>query len=257
MGPGKKEAIGIIPARFASTRFPGKPLALIAGKSLIRRVYENAMSCKALDRIVVATDDERIARHVSEFGGEVILTSSDCKTGTDRLAEVVRKDPHCQEYPIVVNVQGDEPCLSMEAIEKVVELLQGDPTAVSATTVSFLTSAEEAMSSSVVKCVKDMQDNALYFSRSLIPSSKELIFNPKTVYYRHLGLYAYRREFLLQYATLDRSPAEQAEDLEQLRILEHGYRMKVAVVKASGIDVNYPEDIQKVESYLWAQNICS
>ncbi|MFV0340839.1 MAG: 3-deoxy-manno-octulosonate cytidylyltransferase [Parachlamydiaceae bacterium] len=254
MSKRKENAIGIIPARFQSSRFPGKPLALISGISLIRRVYENAKKCVALDEVVVATDDERILKHVKGFGGHAVLTSTHCESGTDRLAEACAHHEICQGYPIVVNVQGDEPCLPLEAIEKVVEMLHRDPEAVCATTIAHLTSEIDAMNSSVVKVVKDIHDNALYFSRSLIPGNQSRHFNASVEYFRHMGLYGYRAEFLQTYGKLPATPLQLAESLEQLKVLENGYKMKVALVDRQSIDVNHPEDIQKVEKYIWEQN---
>jgi 3-deoxy-manno-octulosonate cytidylyltransferase (CMP-KDO synthetase) len=257
MSSQKREAIGIIPARFGSTRFPGKPLSLISGKSLIRHVYEKAKSCHSLDEVVVATDDVRILKHVEDFGGLAVMTSVDAPSGTDRLAEAVLHSPLCQGFQIVVNVQGDEPLMDPLAIAKVVELLQNDPEAVAATTISIMTALEDAHNPSVVKCVKDQKDNALYFSRTLIPANRTGMVDPKVTYYRHMGLYGYRTAFLLEYGTLPATPLQLAEDLEQLKVLENGYRMKVAVIKSTSIEVNHPEDIQKVESFLWEQNTSS
>lgn len=257
MSSRKREAIGIIPARYGSTRFPGKPLSLISGKSLISRVYEQAKSCKALDEVVVATDDERILKHVQEFGGLAVMTSVHAPSGTDRLAEAVKQSPLCQGYEIVVNVQGDEPLMDPEAIAKVVEILRNDPEAVAATTISVLTVLEDAYDPSIVKCVKDKQNNALYFSRTLIPANRTGKVDPQVTYYRHMGLYGYRTPFLLTYGQLEATPLQKAEDLEQLKVLENGYRMKVAVVRNHSIEVNHPEDIQKVESFLWEQNTSS
>lgn len=254
MSKRKEKAIGIIPARYQSSRFPGKPLSLISGKSLVQRVYENAKRCAALDEVVVATDDERILKHVKEFGGHAVLTSSLCPSGTDRIAEACARHEICKGYQIVVNVQGDEPCLSPEAIAKVVEVLHHDETAVSATTIALLTSEVDAHNTSIVKVVKDLHDNALYFSRTLIPGNKSRHFDPSVTYYRHMGLYAYREEFLQTYGKLPQTALQLAEDLEQLKVLENGYKMKVALVDCQSIEVNHPEDIQKVEKYIWEQN---
>lgn len=257
MSSRKREAVGIIPARFGSTRFPGKPLSLISGKSLIRRVYEQAKACKALDEVVVATDDERIFKHVEEFGGIAVMTSVDAPSGTDRLAEAVEKSPLCQGFEIVVNVQGDEPLMDPAAIAKVVEILRDDPEAVAATTISILTVVDDAHDPSIVKCVKDKNNNALYFSRTLIPANRTGVMDPQVTYYRHMGLYGYRTPFLLTYGQLETTPLQKAEDLEQLKVLENGYRMKVAIVQNRSIEVNHPEDIQKVERFLWEQNTSS
>lgn len=250
-------ALGIIPARFGSSRFPGKPLALILGKSLIQHTYENATLCQDLEKVVVATDDQRIYDHVLKFGGEVVMTSKAHPTGTDRLQEVVTNYNQYSDYELIVNVQGDEPCVNPGAISALIELLRADETAAMATPVTRLVDAHEAQNSSVVKCVKDRDNNALYFSRALIPSGHSGEFNPQLNYYRHLGLYVYRRWFLLKYASLPNSPLQEAENLEQLKVLENGYRIKVAEVDGVTPDVNHPEDIKKVEQYLCKLNSSS
>lgn len=242
-------AIGVIPARFASTRFPGKPLALILGKSLIQRTYENAALCKDLADVVVATDDQRILDHVLGFGGKAVMTSVDCLTGTDRLQEVVENYPEYAKHEIIVNVQGDEPCLNPEVISLLVRKLQDDPTASCATPV-FKASGQEA--ASFVKCVKDVHDNALYFSRAFIPGNKSQGAFSDTLC--HMGIYAYRKGFLKTYAALAPTPLQLAECLEQLKILEYGYKIKVVVVDKPSLDVNHPEDIEKIERYLCKQN---
>ncbi len=249
--------LGIIPARFASTRFPGKPLIPILGKTLLQRTFENASLVKILDKIVIATDDVRIFDHVKEFGGFPVMTSISCPTGTDRLAEVLQKYPEFLQADAVVNIQGDEPCFDPQAIEEAVQLLLGDPLADMATIITPLENEEEALSSSVVKCVKDQKNNALYFSRSLIPSNKKHQFNPRGNYYRHLGLYVYRPSFLLHYQTLEPTPLQLEEDLEQLKVLEHGYRIKVAITDKAGIGVDTPEDLNKIEKWICKQNTFS
>lgn len=246
--------IGIIPARYGSTRFPGKPLVKIAGKTLIQRTYENAKSCKILDKIIIATDDKRIYDHVKEFQGQVIMTSVDCPTGTDRLAEVIRKDSSLSHAQIIVNIQGDEPTIDPKIIESVAITLNECKEAAVATAVVQINSEEEALNPSVVKCVLDLQGFALYFSRGLIPAGKNLKYDPGQVYFRHLGLYAYRRDFLLHYGSLSQTPLQLAEDLEQLRVLENGYRIKAAIVEGESRDVNTPEDIKKVEPFICKQN---
>lgn len=247
------DCIGIIPARYGSTRFPGKPLVQILGKTLLQRTYENALRCTCLNQVVVATDDERIYDHVKSFGGNVVMTSSDCETGTDRIAEVVRNYPHLKSK-IVINIQGDEPCVASETIEAVIAILQGDPEASMSTAAARLLTAEDASSTSIVKCTMDQRGNALYFSRTLIPANKNGTYCSKTNYYRHLGIYGYRSEFLLKYAHLPKTPLQCFEDLEQLKALEHGYRIKVAIVESSAIGVDLPEDIQKIETLLCTQN---
>lgn len=242
--------LGMIPARYQSSRFPGKILAPIDGKTLIQRTYENAQRFSSIQHLVIATDDQRIYDHVQGFGADVIMTCPSCPTGTDRLVEVLKKNRAYDDATIIVNIQGDEPCLDPAVIEKLVQLLQEDPTAVMSTAVIKLDNPEEAFSRSVVKCVFDSNYNALYFSRSLIPAGHANTMNPATTYYRHMGIYAFRREFLLQYSELPPSPLQQAEDLEQLKILEHGFRIKIGVVDHFSIGVDLPEDIKKVEKWL-------
>ena len=249
------KAIGIIPARYASTRFPGKPLALINGKSLIQRTYENAKLIKELSAVVIATDDERIFNHVKGFGAEVVMTSIDCPTGTDRIQEVLHKELQYSDVDFVVNIQGDEPCLDPIIIKKLLESLTNDQDAVAATPICKIQNLEDTENRSIVKCVKNQFNDALYFSRTLIPAGQKS-YSPNTEYFKHIGIYAYRRKFLDIYASLPPTPLQLAEDLEQLKILEWGYKIKVAVVEAStAIEVNHPEDIKKVEHYLCKQNL--
>lgn len=245
------KTVGIIPARYSSTRFPGKPLALILGTSLIQRTYDNAKKAKTLDELIVATDDSRIFEHVLSFGGQAVFTSPDCLTGSDRVAEAAKQYPEAQ---IIVNIQGDEPCIDPSTIDKAVLALQQDEEALVATAATPLTE-EEAQLSSVVKCVLDARGRALYFSRALIPAGKENSFRPEIPYLRHIGLYVFRREFLFQYAQLSPTPLMLAEDLEQLKILEHGYKVHVVTVTGFSPGVDLPEDIQKVEKIL-CQNMC-
>lgn len=246
--------IAFIPARWASTRFPGKPLALISGKTLIQRTYENARRCTYLQKVIVATDDQSIYDHVAGFGGDVVMTFDSCTTGTDRIVEAVKHSPELQQADIILNIQGDEPCIDPEVIKSVIRCLEKDEKAVMSTAVSKLHLKEEAMSSSVVKCVMDQEQNALYFSRSLIPGNRSGDFLPNEVYYKHIGIYGFRTAFLLQYAELKKTPLQLTEDLEQLKVLEHGYRIKAAVVEYESIGVDLPEDIKKIEKLLCKQN---
>lgn len=251
------KVLGIIPARYESSRFPGKPLAKILGKSLIQRTFENASKAKILDQVIVATDDVRIYNHVKEFGGRVVMTSSSCLTGTDRLAEVVRKEKEFSTFDIVVNIQGDEPTLDPEVIQAVVKILLEDPKADVSTAIIPIQSEQQAINPSVTKCVVDQKGYALYFSRGLIPAGKALKYNPKAVYFKHLGIYGYRRDFLLHYGELLPTPLQLEEDLEQLKVLENGFRIKTAIVNSECMDVNDPEDIKKVEQLLCKQNTSS
>lgn len=244
------KVIGIIPARFASTRFPGKPLVPILGKTLLQRTYENATRISGLDKLIVATDDERISAHVRQFGGEVVMTSESCLTGTDRLAEVLQIQPHLMKAAAVVNIQGDEPCIDPHSVHRAISLLLDDSLASMATLVTPLQTEEDALNPSIVKCVMDLKNNAMYFSRSLIPSSKKQLFNPLGNYYRHIGLYVYRPDFLIHYQSLSPTPLQLEEDLEQLKVLEHGYRIKAAVTSHAGVGVDTPEDLKKIEQFL-------
>lgn len=246
--------VGIIPARYGSTRFPGKILAPIAGTTLIERTYKNARLSPLLQHLVVATDDQRIFDHVQSFGGEAVMTSPSCATGTDRLVEAMKKDPRFDDVDLVVNIQGDEPCLDPQVTRQIIEILINDPSAVMSTAVVPLHCLKEALQSSIVKCVLDTQGNALYFSRALIPAGHHQTLQPGVPYYRHIGVYVFRRDFLLQYADLPQTPLQKAEDLEQLKILEHGFRIKAAIVNHFSIGVDIPEDIQKVEQWLCKQN---
>lgn len=245
--------VGIIPARYGSTRFPGKPLVPIAGKTLIQRTYENALLCSSLQSLVVATDDDRIFEHVAGFGGHVVMTSSTCLNGTERLVEVLKTNPRFDDVPIIVNIQGDEPCLDPLVTQRIVEVLLNDPVAVMSTAVIPFDPMEDGNNPSIVKCVLDQKHNVLYFSRALIPSGKTQKSSDH-IYYRHVGIYAYRRDFLLRYADLPATPLQLAEDLEQLKVLEHGFRIKAAIVDSSSMGVDTPDDIQKVEQWLCKQN---
>lgn len=248
------KVIAFIPARYASTRFPGKPLAFIMGKTLIQRTYENALRCKDLDQVIVATDDQRIYNHVLEFGGTAVMTSESCATGTDRIVEALHQFPELLKAEVILNIQGDEPCVDPSVIEAILSCLKKDPSAVMSTAVSPLIDREQAMSSSVVKCVVDQNENALYFSRSLIPGHRSGQFQPSARYLKHIGIYGFRTEFLLVYAGLEATPLQIAEDLEQLKVLEHGYLIKTALVEHESVGVDLPEDIQIIEQLLCKQN---
>lgn len=252
-----KRTVGIIPARYGSTRFPAKMLALISGKTVIQRTYENALRCKALDLVVVATDHSLIYDHIKSFGGNVVMTSVSCETGSDRLAEAIRNDDQFNDATIIIGIQGDEPCIDPIVIQKVAEALSNDPLASMSTAITPLKSNEEALSPSIVKCVIDNQQNALYFSRALIPAGHTLKMEPGITYYRHIGLYGFRRDFLLRYGELPTTPLQKAENLEQLKVLEHGFRIKTAVVASASIGVDLPDDIQRVEQWLSKQNLSS
>jgi 3-deoxy-manno-octulosonate cytidylyltransferase (CMP-KDO synthetase) len=241
----------IIPARYASTRFPGKPLVDILGKPMIQWVYERTARSQNINRVIVATDDERILRAVQGFGGEAQMTGSDHPTGTDRLAEVASRI----ETDLIVNVQGDEPLIDPRMIDQAVAPLKKGPGIAMGTLKSPIDSLEEYLNPNVVKVVTDRQGFALYFSRAPIPHPRdfagELEQNISRVQaFKHLGLYVYRRDFLLTYPKLSATPLEQLEKLEQLRVLEHGFRIKVATTRLASQGVDVPEDLEKVRALL-------
>lgn len=237
-------AVAVIPARYRSTRFPGKSLAPIAGRPMLQRVWEGARTAKSLRAVLVATDDERIAAACREFGAEVVMTREDHPTGTDRLAEVAET----LEDDVVVNVQGDEPLIEGFVVDAAVEALCRDPYVPMATVVHAL-DGEAIDNPNRVKVVLDQSGDALYFSRSRIPALR----NPETPprYWQHVGLYAYRREFLAEYVRLEPTPAERAEALEQLRALENGHRIRCAIVEGwESAPVDVPSDVARVEARL-------
>jgi 3-deoxy-manno-octulosonate cytidylyltransferase (CMP-KDO synthetase) len=245
----KIKTLGVIPARYAAQRFPGKPLALIAGKSLVQRVYEQAAKAKRLDKIVVATEDTRILEAVEKFGGDAMLTSPDCATGTDRVAEIAR----AVDAELVLNIQGDEPLMRPEMIDQLVEGMQKDTGCVMGTLARKINAAEQLTNPNVVKVVVGRNGNALYFSRSQIPYVRDATdqFRGGT-FYKHLGIYAFRREFLLKFVALPASELEKTEKLEQLRALENGYAIKVLITPHDSIGVDRPEDVNLVEEILAA-----
>ncbi len=241
------KTICIIPARLESSRFPGKLLALAHGKTVLQRTLEQALKCRSFSAVYVATDHEKIAQHIEKLGGKVLWTSSYPKNGTERIIEALQKKPSLQQADIVVNVQGDHPCTSPEAIEALIKILQKDRSSVMATAAIALTDEKMFHSPQVVKCVFDEQKSALYFSRSPIPYSRT--GSPKGAYH-HIGLYAYRTSFLLSSVGANLTPLQTEEDLEQLQILERGFKIKVALIQDPPIGVDTPEDLERLEEYL-------
>jgi 3-deoxy-manno-octulosonate cytidylyltransferase (CMP-KDO synthetase) len=237
--------VAVIPARYASTRFPGKPLALIAGRPMIEHVWRRCQEARVFDEVVVATDDARIQETVARFGGTAVMTSPDCATGTDRVAEVARARP---EVEVWVNVQGDEPLVDPASL-RVLAGLFGDPTVQMGTLVRPL-EALEVESPHVVKAVLALDGDALYFSRSTVPFIREPGEAGEVKRWAHLGLYGYRRETLLRLAGLSATPLEQAEKLEQLRALEHGLRIRCGKVTGRSVAVDVPEDVARVEAVM-------
>ena len=246
----RPSAVVVIPARYESSRFPGKPLALIAGRPMIEHVYRRAAAARAIARVIVATDDRRIADAVAAFGGEAVMTSAAHPTGTDRLAEVASG----LDCDIVVNVQGDEPLVAPSMIDQAVAPLAADPGLQMSSLRTRLTSLAEYLDPNVVKVVVDHADNALYFSRAPIPHRRDPGpgDEPPAGAWRHIGLYAYRRTFLSRYAGLPPTPLEQAERLEQLRALEHGYRIVVPETRHRSVGVDTPSDLAEVEALVAA-----
>ncbi|SIO01905.1 3-deoxy-manno-octulosonate cytidylyltransferase (CMP-KDO synthetase) [Singulisphaera sp. GP187] len=239
------EIIAVIPARFASTRLPGKPLLSETGRPLIQHVVEAARRSTRLDRIIVATDDRAIAEAVAGFGGEYAMTRADHPSGTDRVAEVAEGLP---EAGIVVNLQGDEPEITPHALDLVIALLENDPDASMATLATPIRSEADYLDPSCVKVVCTAAGQALYFSRSPIPYHRDGrpdAASSLPLAYLHLGLYAYRRDFLLKLATLPPSPLEKIEKLEQLRVLEAGHRIAVGLVDEPSVGIDTPDDYRR------------
>lgn len=245
----KPSVIAIIPARYASNRFPGKPLAKIAGKPMIQHVVERAKAVSMLSRVVVATDDARIAGCVEDFGGEYVMTRTDHVSGSDRLAEAAQL-LDISEHDVVVNIQGDQPLFPPAVVEQVARPLLEDHALPMSTLVYKIVRPEEISDPNHVKTVFDREKNALYFSRAPIPFQR----NPKDprqpTYYKHLGFYAYRKGFLLSFVALPEGEWEHFEKLEQLRALEYGYKVRVIITEYDSIEVDTPDDLVRVEKDL-------
>lgn len=239
--------VAVIPARYASTRFPGKPLISIGGKTMIERVWERARQAKLVSKVIVATDDERIASAVRSFGGEVALTRADHRSGTERVAEVAAAH---KEAEILVNVQGDMPLIDPAAIDAAIEALGEDESVNMATLAVPISNAAEIMDPNVVKTVVDFDGNALYFSRAPIPWVRDRGGPVHAKHLKHLGLYVFRREALLEFATFPQGDLERIEQLEQLRWLENGNRIRVAEIEQESVEVDTPEDVKRVEKML-------
>ena len=240
--------IGIIPARYASTRFPGKPLVLLAGKATIQHVYEKVAA--VLDDVCVATDDERICRAVEAFGGKVVMTSTAHKSGTDRIAEAVQKIGG--SYDVVVNIQGDEPFIATSQIETVCQLFDDPETQIATLGMAFA-EMEAVENPNSPKIVTDNQGYALYFSRSVIPfirGAERKEWLKCYPFLKHIGLYAYRTKVLNEITRLPQSPLELAESLEQLRWLQNGYRIKVGITDVETIGIDTPEDLKRAEEWI-------
>jgi 3-deoxy-manno-octulosonate cytidylyltransferase (CMP-KDO synthetase) len=245
----KPSVVAIIPARYASNRFPGKPLAHIAGKPMIQHVVERAQAVKILSRVVVATDDQRIADCVRGFGGDYVITRADHVSGSDRLAEAAEL-LKISEHDVVVNIQGDQPLFSPEVITQVAQPLLDDPALPMSTLIYRIVRPEEINDPNHVKTVFDKDNYALYFSRAPIPFQRNPAEEQQPTYYKHLGFYAYRKGFLLSFVALPEGEWERFEKLEQLRALEYGYKIKVTVTEHDSIEVDTQEDLLRVEKQL-------
>ena len=238
----------IIPARYASTRFPGKPLHLLAGKPLVQHVWERTRRCRLPDRVLVATDDDRIAAAARGFGADVVMTSPDHQSGTDRIAEAAATLPPDMD---VINVQGDEPLIDPDLVDRIADFLaSGDPAAGMVTAVHALHDAADAENPDIVKCVLTTSGRALYFSRSLIPHRRGR--HPQQTWWRHMGIYGYRRAFLEQFVQWPPSPLEVTESLEQLRALENGAAIHCLITSHDSPGVDTIQQAQAIESRLAA-----
>lgn len=242
-GTVKPRVLAVIPARFASSRFEGKVLANLAGKPLVQHVYERTSGCDAVSRTVVATDDPRVADAVNGFGGEVVMTSPEHRNGTERTAEVAAR----MDAPVILNVQGDEPLIDPDSLRSCVDRLVGDDTVDMSTLATPLRDPEDAGRPDVVKVVFNSGGRALYFSRSPIPYSRGCGLPGG---YKHIGVYCYRRDYLLTFVRMVPGPLEISECLEQLRVLEHGGNIGVAVTPHDTVGVDLPEDLAKAERVL-------
>ena len=240
------QVVVVIPSRYAATRLPGKPLVNLAGKPMVQRVYEQAKLAQTVHRVLVATDDQRIVDAVLAFGGEARMTRSDHRTGTERIAEVAAHEAG----DVFVNIQGDEPLIDPVAVDTAVAALLEDPPAQIATVATPIRHVPDIMDPNVVKTVLDFDSNALYFSRAPIPWVRDTPQKVHVKYWKHLGLYVFQRDALLEYPTLPQGELEKIEQLEQLRWLENGWKIRVAEVEHDAVSVDAPEDVTRVEKLL-------
>lgn len=236
---------GIIPARWESSRFPGKPLHLLAGKPLLQHVYDRALECEQLDEVAIATDDTRIRDAAESWGAQVIMTSAEHPTGTDRLAEAVKALPRATH---VINIQGDEPLIDPALVDQVARLLIEDPALKMITAANPTTNEEHLQDPNVVKVVLNTTGHALYFSRSAIPYRRTP--SPNLIMLRHMGLYGYRRDFLTEFVEWLPTPLEKAEQLEQLRAMEHGVPIRVVITDHQSLGLDTPAQVPEIEALL-------
>jgi 3-deoxy-manno-octulosonate cytidylyltransferase (CMP-KDO synthetase) len=243
----KRDIVCIIPSRYESSRFPGKPLADLCGKPMIQHVYERVAKAQAVPYVAVATDDERIFTAVKKFGGNVVMTSATHRSGTDRISEAV-KSLNLYADAIVVNIQGDQPVFEPVQVDEVIQPLIDDPTVVMSTLIYKIILDEEISHPHAVKVVFDSENNALYFSRATIPYVRDKKL--KTDYYKHHGIYAYRRDFLDTFTKLPEGKLEKFEALEQLRALEYGYKIKVVITPYDSVEVDNQQELDRVRRIL-------
>jgi 3-deoxy-manno-octulosonate cytidylyltransferase (CMP-KDO synthetase) len=244
--PHNSAVLAVIPARHASTRFPGKPLAMISGKPMIQHVVERVRGARLVTQVVVATDDERISKAVAAFGGEAIITRHDHASGTDRVAEVAVQ----REAAVYVNIQGDEPLINPGAIDAIVAAMLEDESVQVATPCVPIAEANDIMDPNIVKVVSNFDGDSLYFSRAPIPWVRDERAPAAPLHFKHIGLYAFRRDALLEFPTLPPGELERIEQLEQLRWLENGFRIRVVEVDYDAVSVDVPADIERVEQLL-------
>jgi 3-deoxy-manno-octulosonate cytidylyltransferase (CMP-KDO synthetase) len=243
---GSARVVVVIPARYGSSRLPGKPLVSLAGLPMVQHVYARAKLAQKVGRVIVATDDDRIIKAVEAFGGEARMTRADHRTGTERVAEVAAH----VEGDIFVNVQGDEPLLDPTSVDKAIGALLEEPAAAIATVATPIRTPADIMDPNVCKVVLDFDDNALYFSRAPVPWVRDTTSKIQVRHLKHLGIYVFQRDALLEYPTLPQGELERIEQLEQLRWLENGWKIRVAEVEHDAISVDVPEDVARVEKLL-------
>lgn len=249
------KVIGIIPARYASTRFPGKPLAEIGGKTMIQRVFERSKSCSLLSEVIIATDDDRIFSHAETFGAKTIMTSPKHQSGTDRCSEVL--DHLNEEIDVVVNIQGDEPFIDTEQIRQIIQCFNDENTEI-ATLVKLISSKEELFNHNKPKVLLDDDDFAIYFSRRALPYIQNVdksAWLENYNFYKHIGMYAYRPDILREISQLKPSRLEKAEGLEQLRWVESGYKIKTAITEIESIAIDSPEDVDRIPTSIFEEKM--
>lgn len=237
----------VIPSRIASTRLPNKPLLLIQGKPMIQWTYENASRCQDIDKIIVATDDQRVVDTVENCGGSAMLTHPNLQTGSDRVAAVAKAFP---EYEVIINLQGDEPFIQPIMLSQLVEPFLKEEQ-VEMSTLAYPISEADYANPGAVKVITDQQNNAIYFSRAPIPYYRT---NSPAPVFHHIGLYAFRRNFLLQYTTLPQTPLEITESLEQLRALENGHKIRVCLTEEKTLEINTPEEFEAAQKFFYTQH---